>query len=255
MKTLTLSLIATLAACTDDAPGKSYVLVHGAWMGSAGWDPVAEHLRAAGATVRMLDLPAHGGDATPPSGATLAGYVDRVSAELDAVDTPAILVGHSMAGVVITQVAEQRAADLASVVYIAAYVPANGQSLLDLANLDTGTELPQHLQFNADGTVGIEQTAFPSLFCADCDAGGTAKLTASYRVEPAMPLGTPVTLGDAFAGVPKTYFHTAQDRVVSPALQTLMLDTTPMSRELTFDSSHVPMLSQPQAIADALLDE
>ena len=254
MRTNTLlPLIALLAGCDSDAPGKSYVLVHGAWMGGGGWDPVAAHLRDAGATVRTLDLPAHGADTTPAGAATLAGYVQRVEAELPA--EPVILVGHSMAGVVLTQVAENRPDDIASLVYIAAYVPVNGQSLLDLAMQDHDTELPAHLQFNADGTVGIEQTAFPALFCADCEAPGTAALTAGYRVEPGMPLGTPVATGAAFAGVRKTYFRTAQDRVVSPVLQTQMLAATPMSREVTFDSSHVPLLSQPEAVAEALLDE
>lgn len=248
-----LPLIAQLAACASDAPARSYVLVHGAWMGGSGWDPVADQLREAGATVRTLDLPAHGGDATPAGAATLAGYVERVEAELPA--GPVILVGHSMAGVVLTQVAENRPDDIASLVYVAAYVPVNGQSLLDLAMQDHDTELPAHLQFHADGTVGIEPSAFPALFCADCTAPGIAALTAGYRAEPGMPLGTPVATGAAYAGVRKTYFRTAQDRVVSPALQTQMLAATPMSREVTFETSHVPLLSQPEAVADALLAE
>ena len=144
MKPLLLLPLFALHACSD-APNKPYVLVHGAWMGGDGWDPVADQLRDAGASVRTFDLPAHGGDQTPVSGATLAGYVERVEAELDAVGEPVILVGHSMAGIVITQVAENRADDIASLVYIGAYVPANGQSLLDLDGI------PRHRARRAPG--------------------------------------------------------------------------------------------------------
>src|SRR3954469_1130541 len=107
---VTIALATALAACSSDpgpGAGKTYVLVHGAWMDSHGWDDVAGQLRDAGAEVRTFDLPAHGADPAAPSSATLAGYVDRVGEELDLAARPVILVGHSMAGIVISQVAEQ----------------------------------------------------------------------------------------------------------------------------------------------------
>src|SRR5258706_13125820 len=72
-------------ACSSDpgaGDGKTYVLVHGAWMDSTGWTAVADLLRAEGAEVRAFDLPAHGADSTAAGAATLAGYVDRGSAEI-----------------------------------------------------------------------------------------------------------------------------------------------------------------------------
>lgn len=249
-----LSLLTALAACSE-SPSKSYVLVHGAWMGSEGWNPVAEELRASGASVATPGLPAHGNDGTPAGEATLDGYAARVQAAIDEAPKPVILVGHSLAGVVITQVAERQPADIARLVYIGAFLPANGESLGQLAMTDGDSQLGPHLIFNENGTVDVEQAAFPTLFCADCDASGTQLLTGGYQAEPAAPIGTPVATGEAFAGVPKTYFHTAQDRVVSPALQAKMIQKTPVDREVTLDSSHVPMLSQPEAVADALLAE
>jgi len=136
-----LDLAAALAACGHPGDDKTYVLVHGAWLDKTGWDPVAAQLAREGAEVRTLDLPAHGSDPTPVSGASLAAYVDRVEAELDAAHHRVILVGHSMAGVVVSQVAAERGADLAAVVYLAAYVPQSGQGLLDLAMMDAGSEI------------------------------------------------------------------------------------------------------------------
>lgn len=252
-----ITLGAALAACSSDPPGegKTYVLVHGAWMGEAGWDPVAARLRAQGATVHTLELPAHGDDSTPPGSVTLASYVDRVSATIDAAGAPVILAGHSMAGLVISQAAEQRPADIARLVYIAAYVPRTGESLQGLATMDADSQIGAHLQFHEDGTVDIAAAAFPDLFCADCEGGARTALLAGYRAEPVAPFGTPVTLTAAFDGVAKTYVHTQQDRVISPALQDQMVAATPMDRTSSLDNSHVPLLSAPDAVASALLAE
>jgi pimeloyl-ACP methyl ester carboxylesterase len=255
VKQSSLALAAALAACGHSGDDKTYVLVHGAWLDKTGWDAVAAKLAHEGAEVRTLDLPAHGDDPTPVSGASLRAYVDRVEAELDAAHHRAIVVGHSMGGVVVSQVAAERAADVASVVYLGAFVPQDGQSLLELSMMDTHSQIGPSLVFNNDGTVDVAQAAFPDLFCADCDADARAALVASYRAEPVMPLGEKVSLGGDFASVRKTYIHTGQDRVISPAFQNQMIAATPMDREVTLDTSHTAMLDAPDDVAGALLDE
>jgi pimeloyl-ACP methyl ester carboxylesterase len=257
-----LSALAAMgaAACTDPeagaGAGKSYVLVHGAWMGGAGWEPVAVRLRAEDAEVHVLDLPAHGADPGAAAAATLDGYVERVSEALDSARRPVILVGHSMAGVVISQVAERRPADIASLVYVAAYAPASGQSLFDLAMSDAGSQIGPALVFGNDHTIGIKADAFADLFCADCDADARTALAGAYRPEPDAPLATPVTLtAGGFGTVRRSYLRTARDRVVSPSLQAAMIAATPMDREVTLDTSHVPLLAAPDQVAAALLEE
>jgi pimeloyl-ACP methyl ester carboxylesterase len=80
------------------------VLVHGAFGGAWCWEPVLPGLRAAGHTVEAIDLPGHGEDKTPVAEVTLDAYADRVCGVL-AAGPPAVLVGHSMGGVVVTQAA------------------------------------------------------------------------------------------------------------------------------------------------------
>jgi len=219
---LLIAITMTLSACSQSdrrGEGKTFVLVHGAWMGAAGWEPVADRLRAEGAEV-------------------------------------IVLVGHSMGGMVVSATAEERAPDIARLVYLAAYVPEDGQSLFDLAMSDEDSEVGESLVDNHDGTVGIRPEAFADLFCADCDPFTRDDLIAGYRDEPVAPLATPVSLTDAgFGSVPRTYIGTARDRVISPALQAHMIDATPMDRAVTLDTSHVPMLAAPGAVVDALLAE
>jgi pimeloyl-ACP methyl ester carboxylesterase len=248
-------IAASIIGCTSPAaPARpTYVLVHGAWMGAAGWDDTAGELRAAGADVVTLDLPAHGADTTPVAQATLAGYRDAVLDTISQQKLPVILVGHSMGGMVITEAAEASPGAIERLVYVAAYLPADGDSLFHLAMSDADSQIGASLQFNGD-TVGIDPTKFPDLFCADCSDAARAELVAGYRVEPGAPLEEMAAVTPGGAGsVPKTYIYTSQDRVVSPALQQRMSATTPVDRTATLDTSHAAMLSHPHELATLLL--
>ena len=101
------ALAVTAAGCaTPGAPPAPMVLVHGAWMGAAAWDKVAVDLRARGLQVTVVELPGHGKDNTPAEKLSMAGYVDAVVAALPA-QGKAVLVGHSMAGMVVSGAAEK----------------------------------------------------------------------------------------------------------------------------------------------------
>lgn len=258
---LTLAL-PLLTACesssdtdTDPEPDakKTYVLVHGAWMGAWAWESVETELSAKGAKVLTVELPGHGKDTTPVAEATLAAYAEEVAGAVGDSGDPVILVGHSMAGMVISRVAEERPDRIAKLVYVGAYLPKSGQSLFDLANTDAGSKVGPNFVQNADGTAGIKAEALVEVFCADCDETSAKALTDNYRDEPLGPLTEPVTLTDAaFGKVKKVYVRTEQDAAVSPALQSTMLAATPVDEELTLPTSHSPFLSSPKALADLL---
>lgn len=84
----------------------AYILIHGAFQGKWCWEKVKYSLEQKNHHVIAVDLPGSGEDMTPPQEVTLKSYTDKVIAVLEKVDSPVILVGHSMAGVVISQVAE-----------------------------------------------------------------------------------------------------------------------------------------------------
>ena len=87
--------------------------------------------------VEALDLPGPESDGTPVAQVTLDRYAAHVCDAL-ATGPPAVLVGHSMGGVVVTQAAARCPRQIARLVYVAAFIPGDGQSLLDLTQLPEG---------------------------------------------------------------------------------------------------------------------
>ena len=114
---------------------RTYVLIHGSWLGKFCWAEVVTRLEAIGHTALTIDLPAHGEDPTLPENASLDGYHDAVIAAIGD-RTDVILVGHSMAGVVISAVAEAIPQRLQALVYLCAYLPRNEESLYQLSAED-----------------------------------------------------------------------------------------------------------------------
>ena len=111
-----------------------FVLVHGAFGGAWCWEPVTGLLEAAGHTVETFDLPGGGGDETPVAEITLESCAARVCDVLASRPEPAVLVGTAWAAS--SSPGGGKCADrVGSLIFVCAFMPANGQSLLDLARL------------------------------------------------------------------------------------------------------------------------
>lgn len=114
----------------------TYVLVHGAASGAWVWHRVMPHLKQQGHRVIAPDLPGHGLNPRPMAEITLAAYVDCVGEILAAQTEPVILVGHSLGGAVITQVAEQYPDRIHTLVYLAGYLLRSGETMLEITQAD-----------------------------------------------------------------------------------------------------------------------
>ena len=115
-----------------------FVLVHGGFSGAWIWLPLMDRLKAAGYVVEAFDLPGMGNDNTSASEISLESYAGRVCEVLAANSEPAVVVGHSMGGIVATQAAARCPERVAALVYVAALLPKDGQSLIDLLKLPEG---------------------------------------------------------------------------------------------------------------------
>jgi pimeloyl-ACP methyl ester carboxylesterase len=119
----------------------TFVLVHGAWHGGWCWQRVSERLTAQGHRVFAPTLTGVGERSHLDSPSVdLSTHIRDVVNEIRWKDLEnVVLVGHSYGGMVISGVAEQVAPKIASIVYLDAFVPADGQSLVDLGGkLDAG---------------------------------------------------------------------------------------------------------------------
>lgn len=235
---------------------ETIVLVHGAWFDASGWDKVTPLLKAKGREVIAVNLPGHGTDTMSFATITLQSYVDAVKNAIGDRKN-VILVGHSMGGIVISQVAEEIPGQIKELIYLAAYLPKNGESLLSLAKQDADSHIGKYLQVDPKtGTATIAKDGIIDVFAADAPPQLDESILNSFKAEPLAPLATPVTLTDEkFGSVKKIYIHTANDHAVSFLFQQTMVKNGRISKEYTLNSSHTPFISMPDKLAAILLKE
>jgi pimeloyl-ACP methyl ester carboxylesterase len=233
-----------------------FVLVHGAFGGAWTWEPIVEPLEALGHTVETFDLPGGGEDQTPIEEITLAACADRVCSVLAGRPEPAVLVGYSMGGMVVTQAAANCPERIASLIFVASFMPSNGQSLLDLSGLPEGEG--DMIQANIVIEGEPPMASLPAGATAAAVYNCCTQEQVDWAVERRRPqavavFATPVTADDAvLASIPRSYVLTGQDRCIMPALQRRMIAEHPCTSVVELDTDHAPHLSRTDELVAAL---
>lgn len=237
---------------TADRP--AVVLVHGAWQTGTAWWAVKSRLRADGYRVITVNLPGRPGAPLAASAVSLALYRDTVIKAIKQERRPVVLVGHSFGGVTISNVAESVPERIKTLVYVAAFLPQNGMSLLDMAKADRGSLLPPHLKFDAArGVVSIDAAIGGGMFANDGTARQQASAAAHAVDEPLAPLATPVKLtAERFGKADRVYIKTLRDRAVSPTFQDMMIASGGVRLVIKLDTGHLPYLTNPGGLAAAI---
>lgn len=208
-------IAATVAAKPVLAAGAkpTIVLVHGAWADPDGWAQVRAGLEKDGFTVvaPRLELLGIGSDA------------DIVREALDDIAGDKILVGHSYGGVVISNASYGRS-DVRALVYTAAFVPDEGDSIISLTHDFEPPAVLPHLVWTGEPFASlcfIDSAYFRPLFAADLSPKKAAELNAGQQassvvllVAPSGPVG--------WHTIPSWYAVSAQDLVIDPAAQRWM---------------------------------
>jgi pimeloyl-ACP methyl ester carboxylesterase len=233
---------------------KSIVLVHGSWYGAACWARVAEALRAEGHRVVAPDLPAHGADRTKVEEVSLAGYVERVAGAIGAAGEQAVVVGHSMAGIVLSELGERYPERIGKLVYVAAYLLQDGETIFQHAMADAGSALGPHLRPDEKaGVIAVAPEGFGAALASGCTPSDIALARDHPRAEPLAPLATPIHVTpERWGRVPRAYVHTLADAAVSTALQAKLLAATP-TETVTLPSGHSPFFSHVDELTRAIL--
>ena len=233
----------------------TFILIHGAGSGAWVWHKVIPLLEQYGHTVITLDLPGHGLDRTPIADVSLQAYVDRVCQILDAQLDPVVLVGHSLAGGVISQVAEYRPDKIKILVYLAGYLLRNGETMLDITQADQESRLLANTVFSEDQlSATFRPEALKEIGYSDCSDADMALVRALLAPQAIAPLATPIAITpENFGRIPRVYIECLQDFVIGPMVQKRMYTALPCQQVLTLNTSHNPYLSAPQELANHLL--
>ena len=224
-----------------------FLLIHGSCHGAWCWDDLIPHLTAMGHTARAIDLPSHGQDMTPAGEVTLALYARAIVA---AIETPVILVGHSMAGYPITAAAGLAPEKISALVYVCAYVPMAGKSLADMRRMaPTQPLLDAIIVDKARMTFRVDPDKAAEKFYHDVPPTRAAWAIGQLGPQPILPQETPLVPDHS---LPRHYLRCTDDRTIPPEFQTTMTADWPAGTVSDLPTSHSPFLSDPALLAQHL---
>ncbi len=223
------------------------VLVHGAFADAASWAPVTRALLDRGHQVLV-----------PPNHLrTLSGDAASVRRVIEAVDGPVILAGHSYGGAVITVAGA--AENVVGLVYVAAYVPDEGESPADLDARYPATDLRDHLRTlpnPAPGRVeGVDLSVAPDAFLPVFAAGldqRTAEVLAVSQRSFADAAYTEAASTAAWKATPSWGLVATADRTVNPDVQRFGYERAGFTQIIEVDSPHLMMLTHPTDVVTVI---
>ncbi len=235
---------------------KNYVLVHGAWGGAWEFKKVAEFLSVDGNKVTAVDLPGHGDNDAPLAEVTMGAYVKEVTDVINNFNEKVVLVGHSLAGAIISQVAEGIPEKIDRLIYVAAMLPKTGDTPLELMQSDKDGELLPRIIFSDDQSYAtLTSDIVRNLLLHDVsDSEWLERLIPRFLMEQStQPFMASVQLSEEnFGSVAKYYIRASLDKVLSPSLQEKMISNWNVEKVFTLESGHFPLTSMPDRLLEVI---
>lgn len=234
---------------------ETFVLVHSAWLGGWQWENVAKILKEKGHTVLTPDLPGHGSDKTPPADITMDDYVKTLTDILDQQDEPVILLGHSFNGITVSRAAELRPGKVKKMVYLTAFLLPNGGSFFGAVQGVEGSKAVENFYLSEDKTYAlVKEEEIQNAFAQDIPKEAFDGAKAYIVPEPAIPLMYKLQITDEnFGKIPKYYIECTEDRAIPIEVQRAMYKGK-VEKSYSLNSSHTPNFSQPENLANILLE-
>jgi pimeloyl-ACP methyl ester carboxylesterase len=226
------------------------VLVHGAFADSSSWNGVIERLQAKGVQVTAAANPLRG----------VSSDSAYVASALEEIDGPIVLVGHSYGGAVITNAAAQ-ANNVVGLVYVAAFAPDEGETLGEATAGSKDSVLgealvPLHYPSANGGEPAVEfaidPAKFHDAFAADLPPEQTALMAATQRPVAELAFSEPTTAA-AWKNLPSWTVLASPDLAAGTDVVRSMAERAG-AKITEIEGSHVIMVSQPQAVADVILE-
>lgn len=217
----------------------SIVLVHGAFVDGSSWDRVVPLLEAKGYNVVSVQNPL----------TSLADDVAATRRAIDSVPGPVLLVGHSWGGAVITEAGNHE--KVAGLVYVAAFGPADGESVTDLGKGRPPMPWVAGLRVDAGGFATLAPQTLRDSFAQDLSTRQARALAAKQSPTALALFGEKIT-DAAWKHKPSWYVRAAQDRIIDPQAEAAMARRMGATTT-TLRGSHVVMLSKPRKVAAVIL--
>ncbi len=214
---------------------RNVVLVHGGVVDGSGWQGVYDLLTADGFDVRVPQIQT----------LSLEGDVETTTNVLDQLDRPAILVGHSYGGVVITEAGRHER--VAGLVYVTAFAPDQHESVNTLIADPPPGAPARPILAPQNGLLFLDREKFAESFAADLPARQAAFMADSQVPWGVEALGGTVT-APAWRSKPTWYLIATEDRMIPPPAQRAMAERAG-ARTAQAASSHSVFASQPHAVA------
>jgi len=231
----------------QDAIKPTIVLVHGAFADSTGWGGVIDQLNKDGfpAVAASNPLRSVAGDA-----ASVADLVKSIKGDV-------VLVGHSYGGLVITEAANGNS-NVKALVYVAAFLPAPGESAFALSTKFPGSTLGDALApvplASGGADLYIQSEKFHAQFAADVPESVTALMAATQRPVTQAALEDLTTVA-TWKDLPSYTIYGTLDKNIPAALQEFMADRAGVKKAVAIEGgSHALMISHPAEVA-ALIEE
>jgi pimeloyl-ACP methyl ester carboxylesterase len=223
------------------------ILIPGLWLDASSWDDVIPVLEAAGHTAHPLTMPGVGAPASESASIGIADWVAAVVADIDAIDAPVVLVGHSGGGNVVWGAAEGRADRVQRVVFVDTIPPHPGGAISEFPIVDGVIPFPGWDFFDDEDV-------------HDLDAEVRTRTAPLTRSVPARVPTDPLTLdGNARHEVPATLLMGAMDE---PTFRAAVAQWGPYGEEfgaiadaevVRLGTAHWPQFTQPGRLGEAIV--
>ena len=231
----------TLSATTASGQTvKNVVLVHGAFADGSGYRPIYEALVKKGYNVTVVQNPL----------TSLEDDVTATKLALDKQDGPAILVGHSWGGAVITEAGNHP--KVAALVYVAAFQPDNGESALHW--FQSAAPAPENgvLPPDENGIVYYAKEKYHAGFAADLSKEDADFMYASQGAFYAKAFITPIT-NAAWRNKPTFGIVATDDKSIQPDIQRNMYKRS-NTKFTEVKGSHAVYISQPEKVSNVIVE-
>ena len=231
------------------ANSSTYVLIHGAWHDASCWDKTVHLLKNAGHTAIAPDLPGHGRLRTEGARVNLSDYVEAVVHLIKTQSSPVKLVGHSMAGMIISAVAERLPEKIDTLIYVAAYLPSNGDSLMSLARQARSLGLSPYIvnDFKNNEMCLQPVQGLAEVLYTLCSPEDQQLALSALQPQPAQTFFDTVILSECYHRVKKKAIICLQDQTIVKEDQIDMAEK--VSAPMVFiEADHSPFLSCPEVL-------